>query len=431
MKSWVLQQKSLQSEIQTQRLIYYFSFLVWPFGVMVDALRHWRQPWSKNVFWLFCIFFGYAFVIAENLEGAPDSARHAATLLQYAHSEMDLKSLIRSFYSESSSDIDIMQPLITFVVSLVSTNPRILFAVFAMIFGFFHSRNLWYVLNKLRCEVSPLLFLFLLVFVISNPIWNINGFRMWTAAQIYIYGVLPFLLESKTKRLSWSILAIFFHFSFVIPVAVLFAYLFLRNRITFYTGIFILTSFIKEIDLQIVQSYLLFLPSAFSSRTVGYTNLEYAESVAMAYKELNWYIPLASKSLIWVIYTFTLFIFFFARDFLKEHKDLLNLFCFSVLFYSVANLTSLVPSGGRFLDVASTLMLAFLSIFISYSIKISGIRIIKNVSVPLLILSSLVMMRVGMEFYGLTTLIGNPIFAILGTDSAPLITEIKGFWLMH
>lgn len=425
MKNQISYSSLLQSEISKQGLIYYLSFLVWPFGVMVDALRNWRQPWAKNVFWFFCIFFGYTFIIAENTEDAADSARYAEVLLQYSHSDMNLKTLFKSFYSENSSDIDIIQQLITYLISRVSTNPHILFAVFAMIFGFFHSRNLWYILNKLKGRLNPFLFLLIFVFVLLNPIWSINGFRMWTAAQVFIYGTLPFLLEGKTKKLVWSASSIFFHFSFIIPLVLLFIYVIAKNRITVYVVLFILTSFLKEIDLYLVQSYLSFLPSVFYSRTVSYTNIEYAESVATAAQELNWYLPLAAKSLTWVIYMFILYIYFFDRNSLKEQGSLVNLFCFSTFFYSTANLMSLVPSGGRFLNVSSTLVFGFLVIFLSYSKNTNNLKILKSVSIPLLLLFTLVMVRIGMDYYGFATIIGNPVFAVLGAKSVPLITEIK------
>jgi hypothetical protein len=393
---------------------------------MIDALRHWRQPWAKNIFWLFCIFFGYAFIISQDFEGGADSARYAHALTEYRNSEMDIRLLFKTFYSESSSNIDIAQPVFTFLVSRITADPHILFAVFAAIFGFFHSRNIWLILSKLNSNTDLVIVLFLFVFVLLNPIWFINGFRMWTAAQIFIYGTLHFIYERKTKMLIWPVISTLFHFSFMIPLVVLLVFLLLKNRITIYITLFILTSFIKEIDLQLVRSYLSLLPSVVYSRVIGYTNIEHIESVAMAAGELNWYLPLASKSLSWVIYLFTLYIFFFCRGFLKEHKTLMSLFCFSTFFYSIGNLMiSLVPTGGRFILVSSTLMFAFLTIFLSFYKDSAGVRIIKMVSIPLLVLYCIVNFRIGMDYFGLTILIGNPLFVGLGTESSPLIEGIK------
>ncbi len=430
MRGLVLQSKLFQQDISKQGLVYYFSFIVWPLGVTVDAIRQWKQPWAKNIFWLFCIFFGYTFVIAENSEDAADSARYAEVLVQYSHSDLDFRSLLGSFYSANSSDIDLIQQLITYSVSRFTTNPHILFAVFAMIFGFFHSRNVWYILSKIKGKLALFPLLLLLIFILLNPIWNINGFRMWTAAQVFMYGALPFLLDGKVNRLIWSVFSIFFHFSFFIPLLILFIYFLGKNRLNIYIVLFIISSFLKEIDLQLVQSYLSFLPSVIYSRTASYTNIEYAESVALAAQEMNWYVPLALKSISWVVYILILYIYIFLRKSLVEQDKMLNLFCFSILFYSVANIMSLVPSGGRFLSVASCLSFAFLTIFLNSLKNPFGIRVVKAVVLPFLLLFCLVMLRMGMDYYGLATVIGNPVFAVLGAQSAPLITEIKSFLMM-
>jgi hypothetical protein len=408
-----------------QGLVYYISFLVWPFGVMVDAMRHWRQPWAKNIFWLFCVFFGYTFLVASGEFESADSARYAELLHWYASSDIDFSSLLRSFYSESSAAVDIVQPLLTYLISRATTNPQVLFAAFALIFGYFHSRNLWYVLDKTKGNFSLAVTLFIVVFVLLNPIWNINGFRMWTGAQVFIFGVLPYIFEGKTKMLVWPVLAVFFHFSFVIPLGILFTYVLFKNRPLVYFSLFVITSFVKELDIQALQSYLYFLPSVFQSRVAGYTNADYVESVAMAGQALNWYIPLATKGLNWVIYVYAIYFFLFKRKLLRESKSLMNLFCFSLLFYSIANILSLVPSGGRFLNIGSTLLCVFFISYLSNIQKNDKIVGLTYVSVPLLSLFCLVIIRTGMDFFGFVTIVGNPVFAFLGTESAPFIMEIK------
>ena len=396
---------------------YYLGFLVWPFGVLLAGLKHWDRPWTKNVFWLFCIFFGYTFIIAKDSIGSADSARYAQILTEYSHSSMSFGVLWKSFYSQGSSYIDIAQPILTYAVSCFTENPHILFAVFALIFGYFHSRNIWCVLEGTKGNITFFNLFFLLSFILLNPIWSINGFRMWTAAQIFLYGTLPYLLYGNSRRLVWSGVSMLFHFSFLLPITILLIFILLKNRLTIYLTFFIFTSFIKEIDLQSIHSYLSFLPAVFQSRLSGYTNVDYAESLSTASQALNWYLPLASKGLAWITYILTLFIYFFCRKFLKNRQELMNMFCFSLLFYSFANVFSLVPSGGRFLNVASTFMFAFFILFISKSPKMEGLGFIKIISIPLLTLFCIVMLRSGMDYMSLDTIIGNPIFATLETIS--------------
>ncbi|HOP00267.1 MAG TPA: EpsG family protein [Bacteroidales bacterium] len=416
---------TLDDETRKQELYHYGSFLVWPFGVMLASLRHWRQPFSRNIFWLFCIFFGLTFVIAEG-EMTADSEYYARLLTTYANSNMDMSDLWRSFYSESSNYVDIVQPIITYLVSRITSNPIVLFTVFGTIFGFFYTSNIWYVLGRLEGKITPVLFVYILTLALLNPIWNINGFRMWTAAQIFLFGALPYFFEGKAKNLLWSAFAILVHFSFVYPVAVLTLYYFLRNRIDIYFGFFIITSFIKELDLDFVRESLSFLPGFLQARVTGYTNLEYAEFRADRMELHNWYISYSRLAMRWVVYCIAIFVYLFFKRNLSGRKDLLSLFCFTVLLYGFANIFSLVPSGERVLTVATIFMFSFAVVLMSVFAQHKGLSVVRTVLLPFLVLFCVVKIREGMDFYGLVTIIGNPVFGAFYADSVPLIEEIKG-----
>ena len=403
---------------------YYLSFLVWPFGVMIDAIIHWERPYSKNVFWLFCIFFGLTFIIAK--EGGADSDRYAQLFTQYAHSGMSMRELWSSFYASGSDYIDIASPLITYFASRLTDNPVFLFTVFGLIFGYFYSRNIWYVIGRLDVKPTGIAILFILTFAMINPIWNINGFRFNTAAQIFLFGSLPYLFEGNIKRLIWAAASLFVHFSFLSPVAILFLFVIFKNRPNIYMAFFILTSFLKEIDLDAVKSALSFLPGVFQSRVEGYTNIEYAQGLNDLRQSVSWFIPLSEKCLTWVTYALTLFIYFFNRPLLSNRQDLNTLFSFSLLLYGFANIFSLVPSGGRFIVLANAFIFVFFTIYISSTLPNKALSILYSLSMPLLLLYCLVSLRLGMDFFGLTTVIGNPIYAILHSETVPIIEGIKG-----
>ena len=411
---------------QQEGLIYYLGLLLWPFGVTVSALKNLDKPWSRNVFWLFCIFFGFTFIVAEDIGDSADSVRYAQLLGEYARSHMNLTELWRSFYAESSGFTDIAQPLLTYLVSRVTQNTSILFAIFGFIFGYFYSRNLSFVYTQVKGKVTPIILLYMLTFALLNPIWNINSFRMWTASHIFLYGALPFLLEGNKKRLLWSGISVFFHFSFFFALGILLIYSALKNRYTIFFALFLLTSFIKELDLTYVQSILSFLPDIFQIKVTSYTNQDYAELVNTNIQAFNWYLPYSSKSLEWVIYALVIFSYVFCRRYVADMQGLISLYSFSLLMYSASNIFSLVPSGDRFMVVSNTFMFAFFIIFFVTFSKNRGLNLLKVLSIPFLVLFCLVSVRIGMDYYGLVTIFGNPLFAILNTDAAPLITGIKG-----
>lgn len=403
-------------------VFYYLGFFIWPFMSMIAAFRHWKKPWSKNVFWIFCIFFGLTFIISSEFV---DSARHAELLVEYANADMNIRQLVKSIYSESSGYVDIVQPLITFLVSRFTKNPLFLFTIFAFIFGYFYSRNIWFVLSHINGKITKIILIYLLTFALLNPIWNINGFRMWTASQIFLFGALPYLIEGNTKKIFWPVISVFFHFSFFYPILILFLFVFFKNRLNIYMVFFIVTSFIKEINLQTLQTTLSFLPAFLQPRIMAYTNLDYAESVLEVQQSLNWYLPLSTKVIQWTIYGLTLYIYFFCRKYLKDRKDLMTLFSFSLLLSGFNNIISLVPSGSRFLTVSNTFMFAFFILFLSNTPKIKGMSFVTMLSVPLLLFFCIVTIRTGMDFFGLMTIFGNPVMVTVNTYQVPIITGIK------
>ena len=389
----------------------------------IDAIRKYSQPWSKNIFLLFCVFFGYTFIIAQ--EGGADSDRYARQFISYAYSDLNIKELWQSFYAEGSNIVDIASPLLSYILSRFTNNPRILFAFYGLIFGFFYSRNIWYVLNRTKGANSLVTVMFILAFALINPIWNINGFRFNVAAQIFLYGALPFMFEKRTKGLLWAASSLLFHFSFMLPVAALFIYNLLRNKINIYYSLFIITSFAKEIDLLEIRSILFFLPDIFHTKVTSYTNPQVAEAMALADADLNWYITYSQIGLKWVLYAMATFLFFFGRSVLRFKPDVFSAFCFALLIYSAANIASLVPVGGRFIPVANTVMLPVFIIFFMSAKGLKGLTFMKVFSIPVLLLFCLVAMRTGMDYYGIITLIGNPIAAGFINDFTPLIQLLK------
>ncbi|TLX75665.1 hypothetical protein E9993_08890 [Labilibacter sediminis] len=412
------------TEREQDGLYSFLAFFVWPFGVLVSTLSNWRKPWSKNVFWLFCVFFGLTFIIAS--EGEADSDRYARLFLSYAKSNMDISELMNSFYAEGGSFVDVASPLITYLVSRFTDKPAALFAVFGMIFGYFYSRNIWFLLGKVKGNLTAISILFLFTFAIINPIWNINGFRMWTAAQIFLFGTLQYLVNGKKSGLVWSCCSVLFHFSFLFSLGILVIYIFLQNRVTLYFSLFIATSFIKEIDLVWMRSLLMFLPDIFHTKVANYTSVGYAESLNEMHQAINWYVPFSQVALKMVVYAGVIYVFTRVRASLKMLSGLENLFCYGMLLYAASNIFSFIPSGYRFIHISNTFIISFLFIFINVYNNYKGIGVLKKISVPMLGFYAVVVMRMGMDYYGLMTVMGNPIVAIIQKVDVPLIDVVKG-----
>jgi hypothetical protein len=363
------------------------------------------------------------FIIGK--DDGPDSYYYATLFARYTQSDLGIRELWSSFYSESSNFVDIASPLITFLVSRISRNPQMLFTVFGLIFGYFYSRNIWYVLDRINGKITAIALLFIMTFILVNPIWNICNFRYWAAAQIFLFGTLPYLIEGNRKRLIWAGVSVLFHFSFLFSLGIFLVFFFLKNRTSLYLVFFLLTSFIKELNLQSVQYLFSFLPGVFQSRVSGYTNLDYAETLSNLWQSNNWYLVLSSQVIRWGVYIIVLFIYIRGRKLLKNRNDLLTLFSYSLLLYGCSNVFSLVPSGSRFLMVSNSFMFAFIILFTTSYLEIRGLNLILALSAPLLLLFCIVTIRTGMDFYGLLTVFGNPFLRFFNSDADPLIEGVK------
>lgn len=399
-------------------------FFLWPFALLLTSLRSFRDPLAKRGFILFCVYYGFVFIFSRDLQGA-DSARYAQTLADLHGLTPSFGTLWKSLYTYETSLLDLYQPVITWLVSIFTDNAHFLFAFFALVFGYFYANNLWIIFSNVKGKLNLTLILFILVFALLIPVWMINGVRMWTAAQVFIYGVLLFYLKNNKSGFWWATGSVLIHFSFLFPLVLLFIFRFLPKSQMFYLIFFVSTLFISELDLISVQTNLRILPEIFHPRVETYTNLEYAEEIKKSNLENAWYVQFYGIALKTAIISLLLTTIYGGRKFLKANRQLYNYLSFTLFFYGWANLISLIPSGARFHTVAGAFSLVFIILyFINYRINMP-IQIVRVLVFPLLVFYCVFSIRVGFDFTGISTFIGNPLIALLYEDGKPIIEFIK------
>jgi hypothetical protein len=74
-----------------------YIFFLWPVGSLISSFKHRNYFWAKNIFWLFCIFFGATFITTEGFDSA---ATHNA-LIDFRKTGIELKDLLPLLYSEN------------------------------------------------------------------------------------------------------------------------------------------------------------------------------------------------------------------------------------------------------------------------------------------------------------------------------------------
>lgn len=410
-----------QSASQSDKFAAFLVFLVWPFLGLLLSFKHYKFRNSVNVFWFFNIFVGLTFGFSE---GA-DSDRYVSQLeVLHSRSSYSLSEFWEYLVSEGSGTVDIVQPLINFLVSRVTDSGYILFAVYGFVYGFFYSRNVWYMINKIKgkVKVEALAFLVLLAFLL--PFWSMNGFRFWTATHIFFYGIVRYF-EGDKKGLFFIVLTLFVHYTYVLGVGLFLGYLLVGNRILLYFVVYIVSIFFSFVNLEFIGQYVDNLPVNVKERSSSYLNEEYAEGYFAAGSDRNWYIKykfdfiktLVASSFIWI---------FFARlKLIRQNPMMLKLFCIGLIFMAFANFVASVPSMLRFYMIG--FMCVTLMLFLFFQLLKFKRRPdwYKFASIFFVFVYCAVELRSGLDFLTLATAIGNPFTTELFDKSFTLIKFIK------
>jgi hypothetical protein len=331
-----------------------------------------------------------------------------------------------NFYSEESDAVDIYQPLVIFILSRFTEDANVLFAVFGITYGYFFSRNIWLLLDLCnKSKVDQKSWLLIISFVCVIGFWNLNGVRMWTAAHVFFYGAFQYLVNNKRNGIAFVFSSILIHFSFILPIGFFLLFVFVRISWRILYFLFISSFFISSLNISAVRTGLESVaPSFLLPRVESYTNDEYLESVTNLNESANWYIKFHSDSLMWTIAILFTIIYFSKSSKFKDEKSFSNLFGFSLLISSVGNITSLLPSGGRYVLLAQLFGVALLVFYhVRFKVDLFG-RWLVLLS-PLLYFFIIVSIRISFDTISVMTILGNPILALLVDLPIPLIDVLK------
>ncbi|MCL8006651.1 EpsG family protein [Gelidibacter japonicus] len=366
--------------------------------------------------WLFTVFYAATFAIGAENAGS-DIVRYVAEVSYLNHLNVDVNGLVA--YYIDSGEFDILRTLLAYLVSTFTDNGFYLIIVFGVIYGYFFSRNMWYVLDRLQGRIKIFTKILVICLFLVIPIWNLNGFRFWTGAHIFVFGLLPFLFERKKRSLIWCLITPFVvHYSFIVTLVPLGVYLILGNRIKLYYVVFILSLFASTINIAKFNSFVeTYAPENLADRSSSYRSEELVKDLREGEGKYDtdrvWY---AKYYDVVLKYTLTAFLLFFYRSFRKTiatNKELLRLLSFILLFYSFANVLSSIPSGFRFLSIANLLTLSFITLYLQNYIFKRDLYRLSKIATPFLLFFILIAFRQSWYSISVMALIGNPITAIM------------------
>jgi len=341
---------------------------LWPFIAFVTAVANYRQRESPKVVFIYLVYFGLTLIVGAGM----DSSSYAENLKFNASLPFsDFFKIVGGLYTSDTS-VDIIEPLISFVISRFTSDYRILFATFAAIFGFFYlkSINLLYTRYHEKPGWNSLIYMVYFTAVVS--IININGFRMWTATWVFFYGAYYVILYGEKKYILLTIGSCLVHWSFISANIVLLIYFLVGNRNLIYLPIMLASFVLPNALSPFFNSISMKLGGGIQSRYSGYTNEEYIMSVQEHAEQTRMFVSL-SKEMIFYYLILVMALIYVSNNKLIKGKAEKNLLSFLMLFLSFVNFGKGIPSfGDRFQIVF--ILFSILFVFL-YHLKLPNDKI--------------------------------------------------------
>ncbi len=365
-RSHIATQRKSQSRVSQSYLKHIGLYLINPFLALLLSFRHYHSHWFKNFLWLFMVFYGFSFSFVDTMDASHYKFLFERAQLQYA----DFSSITHVFDPTRTGQLDFARPLINFVLSGFTSNYHVLFAVYGLIFGFFYSRNISFLIQNCNLKGKNITaWLFFAAFFVGA--WQINGFRFWTATHIFLFGIIMVQVEGRRKRgLLWMFLSLAFHFSFILPLIVFAAYKFIpKLNKAFLVLLLGLLFFNPFSDLGVVRNAIKkYTVNEVMERKVDtYTSTEVAERLQNRESTFGLLKKVVGKinNLIIILLAWRAL----SLINLPELRRYRSMYQFGLILAVIGSVLSFIPSVGRFHMVGMLLLLFIVVIIHSYNLR--------------------------------------------------------------
>lgn len=387
--------------------------IVYPFAGLVNALRQIRSKEAAVCFFIFCVYFGFAFIYYDGsvmLGEGKDSERYAVEVVDAHRMDCSL-----SQYIEYRDREDYYATIMLYVVSRFTDNPQIFYGIVTLIMAFFMVKSSWIIIS--RTNKNKYVYLCIIAMLLSAPVWKISGLRWWTALYVFLYGLLSFLFEHKKLRLLWCFVSVLIHYTFLFPVYVLLVWFVLpKRKILPYVVVFAVLSLMGSLDLSIFEDLVRnIIPSDFDSDVIaGYMTFEYKA-------QHNWFADSGRILSIYLNLFVVVCLFILGRKTI-EGDDLLRKFTILVLLMaSLCLFINFAPWGRRFLDLSNFLLYGLFALVLSNDAINDAVRKPMSLTIPFFVYYLLYQLNFGLYSIGaLNLFLGNFITVFLYNDNIPI-----------
>lgn len=408
-------------------MIFIEAFLS-PFWCFIKGLINYRKPNSKYYILVFILFYAFSMTFPIG-ETNMDIFRRIESFNLYASQpNISIIDVFNKSYSDDSdnSNADIFEALLLFLVTRFTDNIKIMFVVWAFCFGLLFVNNIWYLIEKNNLKINKINLIWVIALFLIIPFWNINAFRFWTAAHLFIFGLLRFFYTKKKSYLFFSFFSAIIHFSFIIPNFLLIFFFILPKNLIVANFLFLFTSITSNFNIQKLNQLFIFLPSGISGKTNDYTSDYYLTRVnEFKLLDTNFYISLRYKLVLVAFELLFLFIYFNYKNFLKVKLNT-DLFFLTFILLSFSNLVFSIPPLDRFFNLGAFFMFIIGVNFANF-LLINKLNLFKFKYISsLLILYLLVEIRIGFDTISIVSIIGNPVTQyFVSNDNFSLIDIFK------
>lgn len=339
-------------------------FLINPFLSGIHSLLRIKEKNALLFLYLWFVVFGIGFV-AKNEKA--DSFRYVEDFELQCNTIKDKQSYlieIKDYFTFNSDTSDIYVLTVNYLVSRFTHNYHWTFFIYAIVFGYFYIRSIKYLIPYLSKTAFSLILLFLFCF--SNPIFNINGVRFWTAAWVGVYAVFRIFIDKKYIYYLLLVLTPLIHGAFLIWIGIVVIAHLVPKVKSIWVALYILSLFVSlESQVDLLSNYIDLLPKFFSNMLWHYTLEETYEKYDYENSPLYAQILRALPNLMLITLTLILII---KRKILETDGKSDSLVDKYIIITTIVNFLSAIPTiGVRFQQMTIPVLVL---IWAKYSVKL-------------------------------------------------------------
>lgn len=353
---------NMQTNNWGNKLILFFLF---PFISAINALMNIQDGVSHRILYLWFLIFGVGFCAVNE---AADSYRYVeAFMVESNYSWSQYLILIKEWWTFDTNIKDIYALTVNVFVGHFSSNYHWTYVIYATVFGFFYIKSIKIFLYYNQVSNNFVFIMLLFMFCFSNPIFNINGARFWTASWIGVYATLGIFVQGDYKKTLLLLLLPLVHGSSSIWILfVIFAFLLQRlQRLSII--LYILSSFVSATSyLDILGNYSHLLPKFMQNQIWSYTESEYAIERMSGISPYGKEYAIVLNALPSYFQILMCLLLIYNRRLINADKKATRLLNSLLIFSSFANFLSPIPSLGRF----KMLVIPFMVIVWAYNYNI-------------------------------------------------------------